>query len=65
MGRHTRLFQLSNVYDALFSGEFVKELTDPNRQPNSYVYDICVDGDTVIIPRDKEGVVLYYKLKYD
>ena len=48
-----------------FSGELVKESTDPNRQPNSYVYDICVVDDTVIIPRDEEGVVLYYKLKYD
>ena len=50
--------------DFVFSGEVVRELTDPNRRIKSSIRDVCLDGDTVIIPRDEEGV-LYYKLNYD
>ena len=46
-------------------GVLVKELSDPNIRRDSLVLDICVIGDTVVIPRVQEKTVLYYKLKYD
>ena len=53
------------IHNYVFSGELVKELTGANRPIESSVRDVCVDGDTVIIPRYEEGVVLYYQLNYD
>ena len=56
-------YQLHNF---VFSGELVRELTDPKRRIKSLVLpDVCLDGDTVIIPRKEERVVLYYQLNYD
>ena len=44
-------------------GEVVREITDPNIRPiSSYVHDMCIDGDMLIIPRFNKETVLYYKL---
>ena len=48
-----------------FAGEVIKKLSDLNRPTDSILYDLCIDGDTVIIPRIAEQAVLYYKLKFD
>ena len=42
------------------------ELRDPVQRPQkSDVYDIAVDGDTVVIPRFDENKILYYRLKFE
>ena len=43
----------------------MKELRDPVKRPWSAVYDMAVDGDTVIIPRYSENKALYYRLKFE
>ena len=48
------------------TGEVMREITDPNIRPlKDYVYDMCVDGDTLITLRFEEKTVLYYKLNYE
>ena len=47
-------------------GEVVREITDPNIRPeSSHVYDMCIDGDTLIIPRYDEKAVLFFRLNCD
>ena len=47
-------------------GEVVREITDPDIRPkSSWISDMCIDGDTLIIPRRSEKTVLYYRLNYD
>ena len=44
----------------------MREMTDPDIRPkSSAVDDMCIDGDTLIIPRYDEKTVLYYKLNYE
>ena len=44
----------------------MKELRDPAKRPSwSPVFDMAVDGDTVIIPRYSENKALYYRLKFE
>ena len=50
----------------MITGEVMREITDPDiRRKSSWVRDMCVDGDTLIIPRYDEKAVLYYKLDYE
>ena len=44
----------------------MREITDPDIRPkSSWVYDMYIDGDDLIIPRYHEKAVLYYRLNYD
>ena len=50
----------------VLTGEVMGEITDPNIRPmSSWVYDMCIDGDTLIIPRSQEKTVLYFRLNYE
>ena len=49
----------------MITGELMREITDPDIRPESYVYDMCIDSDTLIIPRYDKKTVLYYRLNYD
>ena len=50
----------------MITGEVMREITDPDIRPmSSRVYDLCIDGDTLIIPRYDANTVLYYRLNYD
>ena len=42
----------------MITGEVMREITDPDsRRISSYVFDMCIDGDTMIIPRCSEKTV--------
>ena len=44
----------------------MREITDPDIRPQEdFVFDMSIDGDTLIIPRTSEKTVLYYKLNYE
>lgn len=44
----------------------MKEIMDPaQRLRESQVYDMAVDGDTMIIPRYDENKILYYRLIFE
>ena len=44
----------------------MKELRDPAQRPCwSAVFDMAVDGDTVIIPRHSQNKILYYRLIFE
>ena len=50
----------------MITGEVVREITDPNIRPiSSYVHDMCIDGDTLIIPIYNEKAVLFFRLNCD
>lgn len=47
-------------------GKAVRELPDIKiRARCSGVFDMCIDSDTLIIPRYNEKKVLFYRLGYD
>ena len=49
----------------MITGEVIREITAPGIRPRKgSVFDMCIDGDTLIIPRCEEMTVLYYKLNY-
>ena len=44
-------------------GDVIGEIRDPSIRPSSsYVHGMCVDGDILIVPRQDENTVLYYRL---
>ena len=50
----------------MITGEVMREIADPDIIPkSSRVCDMCIDGDTLIIPRYNAKTVLYYRLNYD
>lgn len=44
-------------------GAIAGTLTDRTTRTDSHAYDMAVDGDTLIIPRNGEKVVLFYRLE--
>ena len=46
-------------------GECVRKLIDTREEKHSYISDMQVKGDTLIVPRSIENTVLYYKLRND
>lgn len=51
---------------AFASGNIMKELRDPaQRHCKSYVYDMAVDGDILIVLRYDENKILYYRLIFE
>ncbi|XP_067929312.1 uncharacterized protein [Watersipora subatra] len=44
------------------TGRHLGKLIDSEERSGSRVYDICVSGDTLIIPRCDENTILYYQL---
>ena len=50
----------------MITGEVMGEIIDPDfRQISSWVYDMCMDGDALIIPRCDQKTVLYFRLNYE
>ena len=50
----------------MITGELMSGITDPDIRPRKdNVYDMCIDGDTLIIPRCGDKTVLYYRLNFD
>ena len=59
-------FTIDHVHQLLFTGETLRQLTDPKVRPkSSNVFDLCEEGDTMMIPRFHEQSVLVYKLLHD
>ena len=50
----------------MITGEVMREITDPDIRPiSSYVFDMCIDNDILIIPRYDEKALLFFRLNCD